>query len=161
MQKINPCLWFDHQAEEAAAFYVSVFKNSKIVSVARYGESAAAASGQPKGTVMMVTFKLNGQGYLALNGGPHFKFSPAISLMVYCESQQEIDYFWDKLSEGGEKGQCGWLTDKFGVSWQIVPTLMDELMGKADATKSERVMKAVMQMTKLDIAALKRAYEGK
>src|SRR5881296_1223338 len=128
MQKITPCLWFDSQAEEAANFYVSIFKNSKIGTVARYGEEGREITGKPKGSVMTLTFELDGQEFMALNGGPMFKFSPATSFIVNCESQQEVDRFWEKLSEGGEEGQCGWLKDKYGVSWQIVPTVVGELL---------------------------------
>jgi predicted 3-demethylubiquinone-9 3-methyltransferase (glyoxalase superfamily) len=161
MQTITPHLWFDNNAEEAVKFYTSIFKNSKIIHVARYGEAGAKASGRPKGTVMTVTFELEGQQFMALNGGPVFAFSPAISFMVNCETQQEVDELWEKLSEGGEKGQCGWLKDKFGVSWQIVPTALGQMMQDKDARKSERVMKALLQMTKIDIEGLKRAYENR
>lgn len=160
MKAINPCLWFDNQAEEAARFYTSIFKDSKIGTITRYGDSAAAAAGRPKGSVMTVTFKLDGQEFMALNGGPIFKFSEAISLMVNCESQEEIDHFWTKLSEGGEEGPCGWLKDKFGLSWQIVPAIMAEWMKDRDTTRSERVMEGLLKMKKLDIKALKQAYEG-
>ncbi|TMQ62147.1 MAG: VOC family protein [Candidatus Eisenbacteria bacterium] len=160
MKAINPCLWFDNQAEEAARFYTSIFKDSKIGTITRYGDSAAAAAGRPKGSVMTVTFKLDGQEFMALNGGPIFKFSEAISLMVNCETQEEIDHFWTKLSEGGEEGPCGWLKDKFGLSWQIVPAIMAEWMKDRDTTRSERVMEALLKMKKLDINALKQAYEG-
>ncbi len=157
MQKITPFLWFDHQAEEAAKFYVSLFKNSKMVSVSRYGDAGPG----PKGTVMVVAFQLDGQEFLALNGGPQFKFSPAVSLVVNCETQEEVDKLWEKLSEGGQKQQCGWLQDKHGLSWQIVPTVLGKLMQDKDAKKSERVMKAMLQMHKLDIAGLQQAYEGR
>jgi len=160
MKAINPCLWFDNQAEEAARFYTSIFKDSKIGTITRYGDSAAAAAGRPKGSVMTVTFKLDGQEFMALNGGPIFKFSEAISLMVNCETQEEIDHFWTKLSEGGEEGPCGWLKDKFGLSWQIVPAIMAEWMKDRDTTRSERVMEGLLKMKKLDIKALKQAYEG-
>jgi predicted 3-demethylubiquinone-9 3-methyltransferase (glyoxalase superfamily) len=159
MRKITPCLWFDHQAEESAKFYVSIFKNSKMGSITRYGEAGAGVSGRPKGTVMTVTFKLDGQEFMALNGGPIFKFTEAISFIVNCKTQKEIDGLWEKLSEGGKKGMCGWLKDKYGLSWQIVPTGFDKMMKDADSTKSERVMKALLQMSKLDIKTLKRAYE--
>ena len=158
MQKTAPCLWFDHQAEEAADFYVSIFKNSRIGKVARYGDEGARVSGKPKGTVMTVTFELDGQEFMALNGGPMFKFTPAISFIVDCETQQEVDRFWDKLSEGGEKGQCGWLKDKYGVSWQIVPSGLGEMMRDKDPKKSERVMKGLLQMSKIDIESLKQAH---
>jgi len=159
MQKITPFLWFDNQAEEAVNFYTSIFKNSKIKSVARYGEAGAEASGRPKGTVMTIAFQLDGQEFAALNGGPHFTFSPAISFVVNCETQDEVDKLWEKLSEGGEKGQCGWLKDKYGVSWQIVPTVLGEMLQDKDPKKSEKVMEALLQMDKIDIKTLKQAYE--
>jgi predicted 3-demethylubiquinone-9 3-methyltransferase (glyoxalase superfamily) len=159
MQKITPTLWFDNQAEEAARFYVSLFKNSRILNVTRYGEAGAKISGRPQGSVMTVKFQLDGQEFIALNGGPLFKFTEAISLLVNCDSQAEVDEFWEKLSAGGEKGPCGWLKDKYGLSWQIVPTVLDEMMQGKDPKKSERVMEALLQMKKLDIAGLKRAYE--
>ena len=155
MQKITPFLWFDNQAEEAMNFYVSIFKNSKVLSVNRYGEGAPA----PKGTVMIANFELDGQVFTALNGGPMFKFSPAISFVVHCETQAEVDEYWAKLSAGGKTNQCAWLDDKFGVSWQIVPNVLIELLSDPDPAKAGRVMQAMMQMTKIDIAALKRAYE--
>ncbi len=158
MKTITPCLWFDDKAEEAAKFYVSLIKNSKMGSITRYGEAGAKASGRPAGTVMTVTFKLNGQEFMALNGGPVFTFSPAISFVLNCETQEEINKLWDKLSEGGEKGVCGWLKDKYGVSWQIVPTVLAKMFQDKDAEKTERVMKAMLQMTKLDIKILQRAY---
>ncbi len=160
MQKITPNLWFDNQAEEAAKFYVSIFKNSKIGSIARYGDAAAAASGRPKGSAMTVSFQLDGQEFLALNGGPHFKFTEAISLIVNCESQREVDELWEKLSKGGEIQQCGWLKDKYGLSWQIVPTVLVELLLDKDAAKAERVMKTMLQMKKIDIQQLKQAAQG-
>ncbi len=159
MQKITSFLWFDDKAEEAANFYVSVFKNSKIGGITRYDEEGAKASGRPKGTVMTVEFQLDGQEFTALNGGPHFKFTEAISLVVNCETQEEVDEFWEKLSEGGEKSRCGWLKDKYGLSWQVVPTVLGELFQSKDAERSERVMKAMLQMDKLDIKTLKQAYE--
>lgn len=155
MQKITPCLWFDDQAEEAVNFYTSIFKNSKIGSITRYGEEGH----RPTGSVMTMTFQVNGQEFMALNGGPEFTFSPAISFLVNCETQEEVDELWEKLSEGGEKGQCGWLKDKFGVSWQIVPTVLGEMLNDRDAEKSRRVTKAMLQMGKLDIERLKLAYE--
>jgi len=161
MQEITPCLWFDNQAEEAVKFYVSIFKNSKIVTVSRYGESGAKVSGRPKGSVMTITFRLDGQEFMALNGGPIFKFTEAISLIVNCRTQREVDRYWEKLSEGGQKGQCGWLKDKYGLSWQIVPAMMDKMFKGNDAEKLERVMKAVLQMTKPDIKKLKQAYGSK
>jgi predicted 3-demethylubiquinone-9 3-methyltransferase (glyoxalase superfamily) len=157
MQKITPFLWFDDQAEEAMNFYVSIFKNSKILSVNRYGE----AGPRPKGKVMTATFQLNGQEFMALNGGPEYHFTEAISFFVNCETQAEVDELWDKLSAGGEKGQCGWLKDKFGLSWQIVPTALGQLLGDPDPQKSQRVMQAMLKMTKIDIAALRRVYEQK
>jgi predicted 3-demethylubiquinone-9 3-methyltransferase (glyoxalase superfamily) len=159
MQKITPCLWFDNQAEEAAKFYVSIFKNSMIGNMTRYGEAGAAVSGRPKGSVMTVTFEIEGQEFVALNGGPQFTFSEAISLMVKCETQQEIDEMWEKLSQGGEEGPCGWLKDKYGLSWQIVSPEWSEMLRNKDVKKSERVMKAILQMTKPDIKTLKQAYE--
>jgi len=158
MQKITTFLWFDDKAEEAANYYVSIFKNSKIGTITRYGEEAAEVSGRPKGTVMVVTFQLNGQEFMALNGGPHFKFSEAISLLVNCETQDELDKLWEKLSEGGEEGRCGWLKDKYGLSWQIVPTVLGEMMKGKDAEKLERVMNAILKMDKIDIKTLKQAY---
>ena len=146
-------MWFDKNAEAAIAFYSSIFKNSKLVTTSRYGDAGPG----PKGTVMAATFQLNGQDFFAINGGPQFKFSPAVSLMVLCDTQAEIDDYWSKLSDGGTTQQCGWLQDRFGLSWQIVPAILGELM--KDAKKSDAVMKAILQMTKLDIAALKRAYE--
>jgi predicted 3-demethylubiquinone-9 3-methyltransferase (glyoxalase superfamily) len=160
MQKITPHLWFDNNAEEAAKFYTSVFRDSRILDTAHYGESAAEVSGRPKGTVMTVRFELEGQRFMALNGGPIFKFSPAISFLVRCETQQEVDDKWEKLSEGGEVEQCGWLKDKFGVSWQIVPRVLGEMMQDKDAEKSEKVMKALIQMKKIDIQSLQKAYAG-
>jgi predicted 3-demethylubiquinone-9 3-methyltransferase (glyoxalase superfamily) len=154
-QKITPFLWFDNNAEEAVNFYVSIFKNSKVLTVTRYGESGPG----PKGAVMTASFQLEGQQFVALNGGPHFKFTEAISLVVNCKSQEEVDYFWEKLSDGGQKSQCGWLKDKFGLSWQIVPTVLGELVQGKDPEKSRRVMKAMLQMKKLDIEGLKQAYE--
>ena len=160
MQKITPFLWFDNNAEEAAKYYISIFKNSKIIDIVHYGESAAEASGRLKGTVMTVTFDLEGQQFMALNGGPVFKFSPAISFLINCETQEELDELWEKLSEGGEKEQCGWLKDKFGVSWQIVPNVLGEMLQDRDAKKSERVMEALLQMKKIDIQGLRKAYAG-
>ncbi len=159
MQKITPFLWFDDKAEEAARFYTSIFKNSKIGTVARYDEEGANAARRPKGTVMTVSFQLEGQEFVALNGGPVFKFTEAISLLVNCKTQDEVDELWDKLSEGGEKGQCGWLKDKFGLSWQIVPTMLSEMLNDKDAEKSKRVMKAMLQMGKIDTKTLRQAYE--
>src|SRR5437773_11712757 len=161
MQKINPFLWFDHQAEEAVKFYTSIFKNSRIGKIARYGEEAEKIAGRPKGSVMTVEFQLEGQEFVALNGGPHFKFTEAISFVVNCQTQEEVDYYWEKLSEGGKEVQCGWLKDKFGLSWQIVPTVLGELLSDKDALKSQRVMEAMLQMVKLDIKKLKQAAERK
>ena len=162
MSKIAPCLWFDSQAEEAATCYTSIFRNSKIKQVARYGDAGAQVAGRPKGSVLTVAFELDGQEFTALNGGPVFKFNEAISLMVNCETQDELDHYWDKLSEGGDPNaqQCGWLKDKFGVSWQVVPTAVARMMSDPDPAKSERVMQALLRMKRLDIAALQRAYEG-
>ncbi len=157
MQKITPFLWFDGQAEEAMNFYVSIFKNSKILSVNRYPKGAPA----PEGSVMTASFELNGLKFVALNGGPMFKFSPATSFVVDCENQQEVDYYWDKLGEGGKPNRCAWLDDKFGVTWQIVPKQLGELLSDPDPVKAGRVMQAMMQMTKIDIAELQRAYDAK
>jgi predicted 3-demethylubiquinone-9 3-methyltransferase (glyoxalase superfamily) len=159
MQKITTHLWFDNQAEEAARFYVSLFKNSKVLNVTRYGEAGAKVSGRQPGSVMTVAFQLEGQPFIALNGGPLFKFTEAISFLVNCETQAEVDELWEKLSEGGEQGPCGWLKDRYGLSWQIVPTVLGEILQDKDPKKSEKVMEALLQMKKLDIAGLKRAYE--
>jgi len=161
MQKISPCLWFDDQAEEAANFYVSIFKRSKLGPITRYGEAGAGVSGRPKGSVMTIAFEINGQEFLALNGGPLFKFTEAVSLMVKCETQEEIDHMWEALSQGGEKGQCGWLKDKFGLSWQIVVPAWDEMLRDKDAKKSERVMTAILEMTKPVLQRIRQAYEGR
>jgi predicted 3-demethylubiquinone-9 3-methyltransferase (glyoxalase superfamily) len=155
MQKITPFLWFNGNAEEAMNFYVSVFKNSKVVSVMRYGEAGPGR----KGTVMGGTFELDGQRFQALNGGPKFAFTPAISLFVNCETQEEVDDLWEKLSDGGEKQRCGWLKDKYGLSWQIIPSILGELLQSKDGEKSSRAMKAMMQMDKIDIKGLKQAYD--
>ncbi len=157
MEKIIPCLWFDDQAADAAAYYVSIFKNSGIDNTSYYGE----AGPMPVGTVLTVMFHLDGRPYMALNGGAVYKLSPAFSLVVNCENQVEVDELWEKLSEGGEKGQCGWLNDRFGVSWQIVPTILGVLMGDQDPVKAMRVTQALLRMTKLDIDKLKLAYAGK
>lgn len=163
MQKITPFLWFDHQAEEAANFYVSVFKKSRIKNVARYGETGAEVSGRAQGSVMTVTFELAGQEFVALNGGPVFTFSPAISFVVNCVTQDEVDALWEKLAAGGDEKaqQCGWLQDKYGLSWQIVPTVLEEMLQDKDPEKAERVMKAMLRMKKIDIAALKQTYDHK
>lgn len=158
MQKITPFLWFDKEAEEAANFYVSIFKNSKILNVARYNEESSKASGVPAGTVMTISFELNGQVFNALNGGPIFKFSEAISFMVSCDNQEEVDYYWEKLTEGGEESQCGWLKDKFGLSWQITPTEMGKMMSDSNPEKSKRVMHEMLKMKKIDLNVLKEAY---
>ncbi len=163
MQKISPCLWFDDQGEEAAKFYTSIFKDSKIGDVTRYGKEGYEIHGREEGTVMTVEFEIEGQKFLALNGGPIFKFNEAISFQVYCETQEEVDYYWEKLSEGGDEKaqQCGWLKDKYGVSWQIVPTILIKMLKDKDSEKSQKVMKAMLQMHKLDITTLKKAYEEK
>ena len=156
MQKITPFLWFDNQAEEAMNFYVGVFENSKVGNVTRYGDAGPG----PKGSVMTASFELEGQQFTALNGGPHFKFTEAISFFVSCQTQAEVDKLWDKLSEGGQTQQCGWLKDKFGLSWQIIPVALMELMSDPDPERSRRVMEAMLQMTKIDIAKLRQAYDG-
>src|SRR5512132_2380011 len=161
IQRITPFLWFDHQAEEAATFYVSIFKDSRITSGARYDDEGAKAAGRPKGSVMTVAFELDGQEFTALNGGPLFKFTEAISFVVNCETHDEVDWFWEKLSAGGQEIQCGWLKDRFGVSWQIVPTVLVEMLQDKDPEKSKRVMAAMLKMKKLEIDALKRAYDGR
>jgi predicted 3-demethylubiquinone-9 3-methyltransferase (glyoxalase superfamily) len=161
LQRITPFLWFDHQAEEAATFYVSIFKNARITSTVRYDDAAAKAAGRPKGSVMTVEFELDGQQFTALNGGPVFKFTEAISLVVNCETQEEVDHFWEKLSSGGQEVQCGWLKDRFGVSWQVVPTVLSEMLQDKDPEKSKRVMAAMLKMTKISIEGLKNAYEGR
>ena len=160
--KISPFLWFDNQAEEAANFYVSIFPNSKITKIARYGEAGREHHGRPAGTVMTVSLELNGQTFTALNGGPIFTFSEAVSFVIDCENQEEVDYYWEKLTEGGDKSrqQCGWVADKFGVSWQVVPKVLGELIGDPGDPRSERAMAAMMEMKKLDIAALQKAYNG-
>ena len=160
MQRITPCLWFDDQAEDAAKFYVSIFRNSKLGAVTHYGEAGAEVSGRPKGSVMTVTFEIEGQEFVALNGGPISKFTEAVSFMVKCETQKEIDDMWAKLSEGGEEGPCGWLKDKYGLSWQIVSPEWDEMLRDKDTEKSEGVMKAILAMKRPDLKAIKQAYEG-
>lgn len=156
MQKITPCLWFDTQGEEAAQFYISVFRNSKILNISRYGEAGPG----PEGQVLTVSIELDGQEFTALNGGPEFKFTEAVSLQVSCDSQDEVDRFWNTLSDGGEQGPCGWLKDKYGLSWQIVPSILGELLSGPDARRSQQAMKAMLQMKKLDIRALQEAYDG-
>ena len=161
MQKFTPCLWFDHQAEEAAEFYVSVFENSKILSTSRYSDEVAKVAGRPAGSVMTVSFQLDGHEFIGLNGGPMVQFNQAISFMVNCETQADIDYLWEKLFAGGQKQQCGWLQDKFGISRQIIPRILNDWMTAGDIAWSERVMKALLQMEKLDMNGLQRAYEGR
>jgi predicted 3-demethylubiquinone-9 3-methyltransferase (glyoxalase superfamily) len=156
MQKIHPFLWFDTQAEEAATFYASVFRNSKIHKITRYGDAGPG----PNGSVMTVEFELDGQPFIALNGGPHFKFNEAVSFSVDCGDQREVDEYWAKLSAGGEEGPCGWLKDQYGLSWQINPRVLGEMLGDPDPAKAKRVMEAMLKMKKIDIAALKRAYDG-
>jgi predicted 3-demethylubiquinone-9 3-methyltransferase (glyoxalase superfamily) len=157
MQKITPFLWFDNNAEEAANFYVSIFRNSKISNVARYGDAGPGA----KGKVMTVDFEIEGQEFLALNGGPRFKFSEAISFVVNCETQEEVDYYWTRLGEGGEESRCGWVKDKFGLWWQVVPTVLGKLMADKDPAKAQQVMHAMLQMGKINIEPLQRAYDGR
>ena len=157
MQKIVTFLWFDNQAEEAAKFYVSLFKNSKMGAVTRYGDAGPG----PKGTAMSVTFQLNGQDFYALNGGPLFKFTEAISLYINCETQEEVDDLWEKLSAGGSKSQCGWLKDRYGLSWQVIPTVLGKLLGDKDPAKAKRVMESMLKMTKIEIKKLEQAYEGR
>ena len=156
MQKITPFLWFDSNAEEAVNFYISIFKDSKVLSVTRYGEAGPG----PAGTVLTVAFQLQGQEFIALNGGPHFKFTEAISFSVNCETQEEVDAYWEKLSADGEQGQCGWLKDKFGLSWQVNPTVLGQMLQDKDPDKANRVMQAMLKMHKIDIATLKKAYDG-
>ena len=157
-RKLTPCLWFDSEAEEAANFYVSVFKNSRIGKISRYGKEGYEVHGRKAGTVMTVEFKIEGQKFLALNGGPHFKFNEAISFQVHCQTQEEVDYFWSKLSEGGKEAPCGWVKDKFGLSWQIIPDVLPQLLTDKNVEKAGRVMKSMLQMKKIDIAALQRAH---
>jgi predicted 3-demethylubiquinone-9 3-methyltransferase (glyoxalase superfamily) len=164
MQKITPFLWFDNQAEEAANFYASIFKDSKVGRILRYDEETAkvSQSGMPAGSVLTIEFEIEGQKFVALNGGPQFKFNESISFVVNCETQKEVDYFWEKLTaDGGEESQCGWLRDKFGVSWQVTPTVLIDMLHDKDSEKSERVMKAMLQMQKIDIEKLEAAYRGK
>jgi predicted 3-demethylubiquinone-9 3-methyltransferase (glyoxalase superfamily) len=162
MQKITPFLWFDHEAEDAVKFYTSIFKNSKVGRILRYGEEAAkiSESGRPMGSVLTIEFELEGQKFVALNGGPQFKFNESVSFVVKCETQDEVDYFWEKLTaDGGEESECGWLKDKFGVSWQVTPTVLIDMLHDNDSEKSERAMHAMLQMQKIDIKTLKEAYE--
>jgi len=158
--KITPCLWFDTQAEEAAQFYVSIFKNAKIRAISHYAEAGHEIHGRQPGSVMTVAFEIDGQAFVALNGGPHFKFNEAISLQINCETQEEIDHFWNKLTANGQAGPCGWLKDRYGVSWQVVPAVLPEMLMDPDAEKVERVTKAFLQMKKFDVAALERAHAG-
>lgn len=162
-QPITPCLWFDNQAEEAARFYTGIFKNSKIGKISRYTEAGREAHGRPPGSVMTVEFELNGQPFTALNGGPHFKFNEAVSFQIMCQDQEEVDYYWNNLTRGGDPNaqQCGWVKDKYGLSWQVVPTALIEMMGDPDREKSGRAMEAMLKMKKIDIAAMRRAYEGR
>jgi predicted 3-demethylubiquinone-9 3-methyltransferase (glyoxalase superfamily) len=159
-QKILPCLWFDSEAEEAAKFYCSIFKDSRIETISHYGNEGHEKHGREPGSVMVVVFDLEGQRFVGLNGGPHFKFTEAISFQIHCQSQQEVDYYWSKLTQGGKEVQCGWLKDKFGLSWQVVPTALIEMMMDSDSAKVARVTKAYLQMKKFDISVLTRAYEG-
>jgi predicted 3-demethylubiquinone-9 3-methyltransferase (glyoxalase superfamily) len=161
-QRISPCLWFDHEAEEAARFYVSIFKNSKVVSISRYGKTGQEMHRQTPGSVMTVAFELDGQPFTALNGGPVFKFNEAVSLQVNCETQEEVDYYWDKLSKDGDPKaqQCGWLKDKYGLSWQIVPTVLPEMLKDHESPKAQRAMEALLRMKKIDIRELERAVAG-
>jgi predicted 3-demethylubiquinone-9 3-methyltransferase (glyoxalase superfamily) len=162
MQKITPCLWFDKQAEEAANLYISIFPNSKMGKISRYGKEGFEFHQMPEGSVMTVEFQLDGQNFMALNGGPVFKFTEAISFVVDCETQEEVDMYWDKLTaDGGQESQCGWLKDKFGMSWQITPRILNELMADPDKAKAGRVMNAMLKMKKIDIAEIKKAYDGK
>jgi predicted 3-demethylubiquinone-9 3-methyltransferase (glyoxalase superfamily) len=160
--KISSCLWFDHQAEDATRFYIAIFKDSKIVAISRYPDVGQEIHGKPAGSVMTVEFELNGQSFTALNGGPIFKFNEAVSFQIECATQEEVDYYWERLSEGGDPHaqQCGWLKDKYGLSWQIVPQVLPELLNSPDTAKSQRAFQAMMQMKKLDIASLQRAFAG-
>ena len=159
-QKITPCLWFDTQAEEAARFYTSLFENSRITRISRYGAAGRDVHGKEPGSVMTVEFEIDGQTFVALNGGPHFKFNEAVSFVIACENQDEIDYFWSALSDGGRESQCGWLKDRYGVSWQIVPSILPQMMADADHAKSERAINALLKMKKFDLETLQRAYAG-
>jgi predicted 3-demethylubiquinone-9 3-methyltransferase (glyoxalase superfamily) len=159
-KSIKPCLWFDTEGEDAAKHYVSIFKNAKILNVSRYGNEGKEIHGKDAGTVMAVEFEIQGITFVALNGGPHFKFSEAVSFQIHCDTQDEVDHFWSKLSEGGSEGPCGWLKDKFGLSWQVVPSALITMLQDKNAAKSQRTMKAMLQMKKMDIAALERAHAG-
>jgi len=161
MQKITPFLWFDNDAEAVANFYVSIFENSRVNAITRYDAGGAQASGRPEGSVMTVAFELEGQEFTALNGGPHFKFTEAISFVVHCETQAEVDHFWGRLTAGGQEVQCGWLKDRFGVSWQVVPTRLFEMLQDKEPERAKRVMAAMLQMKKIDIEPLQRAYDGR
>ncbi len=161
MQKMGTCLWFDGQAEEAAKLYISIFKNGKIGNITKYGKAGVENHQQPEGTVMSVEFELNGQSFMGLNGGPLFKFNESVSFMIPCETQKEIDHYWEAFTKEGQESQCGWLKDKFGVSWQITPTVLQKMLTSGDKQKTERVTAAFMKMKKMDIATLERAYEGK
>jgi len=160
-QRITPFLWFDTQAEEAAKFYTLIFENSRITRISRYGRVGREVHGKEAGSVLTVAFEIEGQAFIALNGGPHFKFNEAVSFQVMCETQDEIDYFWSRLSEGGQEGQCGWLKDKYGLSWQVVPSALPQMLTDADGAKSERAMGALLKMRKFDLEALKRAHIGR
>ena len=160
-QKITPCLWFDTQAEEAANAYVSIFKNCRIVSISRYGKEGYEIHGKEAGSVMVVEFEIEGQRFVALNGGPQFKFNEAVSFQVHCETQEEDDYFWNRLADQGEEGRCGWLKDKYGLSWQVIPSVLLEMLSDPDPEKSQRVTKAFLQMKKFEVEELRRAYEGR
>jgi predicted 3-demethylubiquinone-9 3-methyltransferase (glyoxalase superfamily) len=159
IQRITPCLWFDDQAEAAVEFYTAIFRNSRIVRISRYGEAGRDVHGRPAGSVMVVAFELDGQGFTALNGGPVFKFNEAVSFQVHCDTQEDVDYYWTRLSEGGDEKaqQCGWLKDRYGVSWQIVPTVLSEMIGDPDSVRSQRAMEAMLQMKKIDVATLEQA----
>lgn len=160
LHRITPCLWFDTQAQEAALFYTSIFPNARIVSTLRYGEAGHEIHGKPAGSILTVVFELDGQRFTALNGGPLFTFNEAVSLEVRCDTQEEVDFYWDRLTDGGEESACGWLKDRFGLSWQVTPAALDDLLGDPDYEKTERVMTALLQMKKLDLAALERAHRG-
>ncbi|HEY1362507.1 MAG TPA: VOC family protein [Xanthobacteraceae bacterium] len=160
LQKLSTCLWFDHEAEQAALHYVSIFRNSRIGAISHYGKEGFDTHGRPAGSVMAVEFELEGRSFTALNGGPHFKFSPAISFQIPCQMQEEIDYYWDKLCAGGQPGRCGWLTDRFGVSWQVFPGALPELLGSPDQAKAGRAMRAMLAMNKIDLAGLRAAAGG-